>query len=129
MNNRFSNSDSKPMNNQFITNLASKTKHYSCVKKMSLFVCVVLVAVFFLSSAYIFANANHVHNHGGIDGSCTTCVNLVSAQSAIQKQLGTAANVAIFALVVFTFLCLSVNFLSEISTFSTPISLKVRLNN
>jgi F0F1-type ATP synthase membrane subunit a len=112
----------------FFKNFTNKDNKHLFKKTVSLFVCVLVISVFLLSSAYIFANANHKHNHNGFDGACTTCVNLVSAQNQL-KQTATPVSGGFTAVLVCVIFFILLKKITGTSDFSTPISLKVRLNN
>lgn len=88
--------------------------------------CFLIVSI--LSSAFILTHADHEHDHNGVDGSCATCAQLQSAENSL-KQFSTALTGALFATAG---LYAAIGMFKAITiqiSFSTPVTLKIRMNN
>jgi hypothetical protein len=100
----------------------------SAVRLIALFLCTLFLAASLLSSAYILIHTNHNHDHKGPDESCTICEHMMTAESLL-KQISIAvagAAISIGGLLIAPSILKPV-FLNI--GFSTPVNLKVRLNN
>jgi hypothetical protein len=111
----------------FTTDVKTK-KRLSAVKITALSLCVVFAALSFLSAVYILTNANHTHDHDGLNGECAACGCLTSAVNLLnQIFIGTpSTRIAVFGLFLFFLLLHPTVFYLK---FPTPIALKVRMNN
>lgn len=87
--------------------------------------CFIVVSL--LSTAFILTHANHEHDHNGQNGSCTTCIHIVTAENSL-KQLSSAIVVPVFAFALFSFISFLVKIFALCVGSSTLITLKVRLN-
>ena len=99
------------------------------VKKIFVFTILICFLMFSLySEAFLLTHAEHEHNHNGIGGSCTVCVQFQNAENLF-KQFGlpvAATSSWLYNLLaVITFLC----FVSSLLDLYTPVELKTRLNN
>jgi hypothetical protein len=90
--------------------------------------CLLLLAVSFLSAAFILTNLNHTHHYDGPDGACSTCVHLLAAEQWL-RQLSLIVVVSAMALVArFGFFRRAARTAARRARLS-PVQLKVRLNN
>lgn len=100
----------------------------SGLRLIALVVCVFFVAATLFSASYILARANHTHDHSGHGGSCDTCARMQSAENFLKQFSITvtmvAANVGRAFGVLFLLKFAAMRFAS-----STPVAMKVRLNN
>ena len=86
-----------------------------------------LIVVSFLSVKYLVSHAYHAHDHDGLNGSCTTCSHLLSAENLLKTlSVGMVATTPA-ASVLFGAL-LSQRDIAARDISSTLVSLKVRLN-
>jgi hypothetical protein len=87
--------------------------------------CVVLIPLF--SAVYVFAHANHAHDHNGPEGSCAACVRAASfAKFQFASAVAPEAARAFFAQ---DFAGARVLKPLGIRADFTLVSLKIRLNN
>jgi len=96
------------------------------IAALAFLLCFLFVSVF--SKVFIFAHADHKHDHSGIGGACVTCVRIQRAENVL-KLLGVGLAVALFSVVVIYF---TVGILTAIFVPSfppTPVKLKIRMNN
>lgn len=110
-----------------ISTSISKRKQ-SALRITALALCVSILMVFFLSTAFIFTNANHEHDHSGPNGSCATCIHIASAENLL-KQLSTAIISASFIIGSLFGILFLLNPTTNGVDFFTLVSLKVRMNN
>ena len=86
------------------------------------------LVIFILSSAFILTHVDHEHDHNGVNGSCATCAQILSAEN-ILKQFSTALLGVLFAIAE---LYAAIGILKAIAVYaslSTPITLKIKMNN
>ena len=109
----------------FLFGLSNKQ---SVVRFITLVLCVCFIALFFLSTAFILAHADHEHDRHGPDGSCATCIHMMTVESLLKKLY---AEVTIVVIAVFySFPNGAVFMLSYFCAhFCNPVQLKVRLNH
>lgn len=98
------------------------------IKNIALILCLCLIVVSFLSTTFILTHANHEHDHDGPNGSCVTCIHLVTADNLL-KQLSSALVAAIFAFALSSFISFCLKPSAPCVGSPTLITLKVRLNN
>ena len=89
-------------------------------------VCFLFVSI--LSSAFIFTHAEHEHDHNGFDGSCTTCTQLQNAENVL-KQFSTALAGVLFSIAGLFAAIATLKAIAVYVSLSTPITLKIRMNN
>lgn len=99
----------------------------SMMQNIALILCMCFIVVSLLSTALILTHANHEHDHDGPNGSCTTCIHLVTAEN-LHKQLSTAIVVPVSAFALFSFISFFLKSFASSICSSTLITLKVRLN-
>jgi len=111
----------------YLTDSAKLNNKQSTKRLIALVICVLFIIGSFLSAAFIFTHVNHIHDHNRLDGSCSTCAHLTTAENTF--------NILSIALVgaMLVFGCCSViiSILRSISfsTYNiTLVHLKVRLN-
>ena len=80
-----------------------------------------------LSQAFILAHAHHEHDHLGVGGECAVCAQIQNARDQL-KQFG-AASVNVSVGLVGLFAVIALLCCAAASQFSTPVRLKIRLNN
>ena len=81
-----------------------------------------------LSGAFILTHENHEHDHNGIGGNCTVCVQIHN-QVNLLKQLSVAfVAISRGLIALFAILGILCSALSLIKSY-TPVTLKIRLNN
>jgi len=90
--------------------------------------CAVFIAAFLLSATYIITHADHVHDHDGRNNSCATCFNLLSAENIFRQPFLPAPVSIAIIFATLTLICRVAHAFFNI-VFSTPITLKIRLNN
>ena len=98
------------------------------IKFISTLIITVILAVSILSGGFIIANANHEHDHDGINGTCTICTHIAAAEN-ILKLLAMALALYAAAAVNKTGFTLPAKVGLVQSAVFTPVSLKVKLNN
>ena len=112
---------------------ARTTPHKNCKtqtarKAAALVLCALLVLAFLFSAAFLSSHAGHAHDHNGPGGACATCLQLAAAGHVLKlfSAVLLAAGLAPGALRRAVFAGATVTGDGE---FSTPVALKVRLNN
>jgi hypothetical protein len=65
----------------------------TAVTPIAALVCVLFVAVFLLSPAFIALHAHHEHDQDGADGGCATCAHIAAAGDLL-KTVAVAAAIA-----------------------------------
>ncbi|MDR1914219.1 MAG: hypothetical protein LBQ68_07055 [Clostridiales bacterium] len=98
--------------------------------KMAAFaLCFLLIATFLISCIYIFVHAEHEHDHNGVEGDCSACMQVANAERLLKKF----SNIAFGALImvgIFFLIRRTGNKLAYIFKYVfSLITLKVRLNN
>ena len=94
----------------------------------ALALCSVFVAAFLLSSVYIITHAGHEHDRDGRNNSCATCFHLLSAEDTFRQPfLPAHVSIAIIFAVLAPVCLIAPVFFNVV--FSTPVTLKTRLNN
>lgn len=100
----------------------------SAVRLIALTMCALFIAASILSSSYILIHKNHKHDHNGPSESCTICSHMMDAENLLKQISMAVAGTAItIAVLLASFSVLKPIFLKI--GFSTPVKLKVRLNN
>ena len=97
-------------------------------KTVALFILVCFIIVLLLSEVHIVYHAEHEHDHNGISGACTVCVQFYSAENLL-KQIGMAVAVIPFGFISLLVAIVILSSLSSIVDLYTPIQLKTRMNN
>lgn len=92
---------------------------------LSIFTCVIIVAMSCLSLTYIAEEACHDCSGAG----CQVCLSVHNAENNIREIGAGKAAGAIIATVIALITVSILHFFAEVITFSTPVSNKVRLNN
>lgn len=100
----------------------------SAVLLIALALCVLFISASLLSSIHIFTHLNHEHDHNGPGGSCATCAHIITAGNLLKQISTTMAGIIIAIGGRFAFLSLLKPVFLNIGL-STPVNLKVRLNN
>ena len=90
--------------------------------------CFVFVAVLLYSAIFIYTHAHHIHDHDGPDGSCATCAQLIAVE-ALSKQINTVGVKPVLVLCSLLVILSLVKSASADAVFSTPVTLKIRLND
>jgi len=97
-------------------------------KIMILILLVSFIMLSLFSETFLLSHAEHEHDHNGISGSCTICVQLHHAEN-LRKQLYVAVAITTIG---FISLLITITYLGSISSvlgLYTPVKLKIRLNN
>jgi hypothetical protein len=99
------------------------------IKKItSVLMSVLIVLVLTVSVGFIAENENHIHDHNGAGGACSTCVHISAAEKVI-NALGMATATAATAIAV----CVFAYHITKSSVtnrgLNSLFSLKVKLNN
>ena len=81
-----------------------------------------------LSGTFLLAHAVHEHDQNGVHGSCAVCVQLQSAENTL-KQFGMAISGMLFSITGFYAVVKSLREIFVFLSFSTPVALKIRMNN
>ena len=105
-----------------MSNMKSKTR----IIALAFLACFLVVSL--LSSAFIFTHAEHEHDHNGFDGGCATCAQLQNAEN-ILKQLSTAFAGVLFAVAGLFAAIGTLKVIAGYASLSTPVTLKIRMNN
>lgn len=100
----------------------------STLRMAAFLLCVLFVAASLLSAAYILTHANHIHDHDGPSGGCATCMHLQLSENLL-RQLSAAIVAAAAAVGGLYGILFSHKTPILHNGFSTPVTLKVRLNN
>ena len=87
--------------------------------------CFVLISV--LSLVLMLTHANHGHDHYGPSGECAVCTHIQNAET-LRRRFG-AGGSAISMALVGLFSMAALLFCAFAVCFSTPVYLKIRLNN
>ena len=82
---------------------------------------------FMLSSALILTHADHAHDHDGVNGSCLVCAQIQNAESLL-KQIGTALACLLLAVAGLFAVVGAFQAWFFCAQCSTPVALKIRLN-
>jgi len=100
----------------------------SAVRLIALTMCALFIAATILSSSYILIHRNHKHDHNGPSESCTICTHIMDAENLLKQiSMAMAGTAIIFFALLASLSILKPAFLKI--GFSTPVKLKVRLNN
>jgi hypothetical protein len=100
----------------------------SAIRLTALAFCAIFVAATLFSAAYILTHANHEHDQNGANGTCATCAHVAAAGNWL-KQILTVGTAAIAFGLCAVFSPRNPKSASTYPGFSTPVTLKVRLNN
>jgi len=105
-----------------------RTSNRKSAKRLTAFVfllCFVMAAL--LAEAFIFTHANHDHDHYGINDECVICVQIHSLENLLKQFGGVSVGVSLALLGLFVAIAL-LRCISALR-FSSPVRLKIRLNN
>ena len=93
---------------------------------MSFLICFIVISL--LSEAFILTHADHVHDHNGAGGACTTCAQIQNTDN-ILRQLGTAVISGFIVLAgLYAVAAIGKGVCSNIAVL-TPVASKIRMNN
>ena len=106
-------------------NINNRRRRITTVAYM-LLLCFVLF--FALSEVYVISQAEHEHNHFGVDGSCSICALFHNTENLL-KQFYTVTTDAAFGFVSLLAALLALYAGISLFGFFTPVRLKTRLNN
>ena len=96
-------------------------------KIVALAFLICFITVFLLSEAYILTNANHEHNHSGIDGNCAICVQIQNIENILKKIILFANNILLGLIGLIAIIILyAILFVIELYTL---VNMKIQMNN
>ncbi|MDR3314311.1 MAG: hypothetical protein LBS96_07645 [Oscillospiraceae bacterium] len=95
---------------------------------LALLLCVAFLAVSAFSAGFIVSHAEHIHDTHGVAGSCMTCAHIVAA-GQVFRQIATLAAIVAVLLGGLFLLLFCVHFTCAYARFTSPVYLKVRMNN
>ena len=90
--------------------------------------CVCIISVAILSNVFILSHSEHNHDNNGVGGGCVTCELLLSAEN-IGKQLGVALVGVLLAMGKMFFDVKTLKTMVACVLPTTPVRLKIRMNN
>ena len=108
-------------------NTNTSNKH-SAKRLAALIICAVFVLSILLSAAFAYLHYNHDHDHNGDNGSCSICLHISAIESLLKQLSNVVLTAAAAGIGLFAVFCMSVPKHSRFEI-STPVALKVRVNN
>lgn len=104
------------------------TQRQSVLRMFAQFFCALFIFATVLSAAFVLTHGEHEHDNSAANGGCAICAQL----NAAVKVLNRISTAAVFGAVVFGGRFLAV-LMSKVAglllIYSTPVALKIRLNN
>jgi hypothetical protein len=99
------------------------------IKKITaILMSVLIVLVLTVYVGFIAENENHIHDHSGAGGACSTCVHISAAEKVI-NALGTVTATAAISFAVCVFACHITKSSVTSRGLNSLFSLRVKLNN
>ena len=100
----------------------------NAMKTLALAVLLCFVFLTLLSEAFLLSHVEHKHEHNGIGGRCTVCVQFQNAES-LRKMEGMSVNAAHDGLLCLFTVITMVFVVPCLTGFCTLVQLKTRLNH
>lgn len=88
--------------------------------------CILAISIF--AGLFVVVHADHEHNHNGVDGSCTICIQLHNTENLL-RYLTTVFVAAVFSFFIHRSGVLSIEGMLFCVPASTPVALKIQMNN